>query len=319
MGKVMVLVEHRKGEIREITYEMLKKAQELDKEVEAVLIGEDLFELKQKVRPYCSKLITVKVEGLNEFNSEPYQQILSQLLTQRKPKILLIGHSSQGMDLAPSLGVALGCGVITDVVDFGFQNGEVWAIRQVYGGKLSAKVKASSETVILTVRSGSFDPQGLLVLEGEEEEVSFPLAPFPYKRFLGFLEAPKAEVDITQADVIVSVGRGIGGPENIPLAEELAKALGGVLACSRPVVDKGWLPKERQVGTSGKTVKPKVYIALGISGAFQHVAGMKGAQMIIAVNKDPKAPIFNVAHYGIVGDVLQVIPNLLNKLKERKK
>jgi electron transfer flavoprotein alpha subunit len=103
------------------------------------------------------------------------------------------------------------------------------------------------------------------------------------------------------------------------LAEELAKALGGVLACSRPVVDKGWLPKERQVGTSGKTVKPKVYIALGISGAFQHVAGMKGAQMIIAVNKDPKAPIFNVAHYGIVGDVLQVIPNLLNKLKERKK
>lgn len=322
MAGIMVLVEHRKGEVREITLEMLRKAQELSRalnqEVEGVLIGEVPEGLAEAVRAYCHRLLWVKVGGLGEFNSEPYQHVLSRLIKERKPKVVLMGHTAQGMDLAPALGTALDIPVLTDCYDLGLMDGVLWGHRQMYGGKVSAEVLAEAETAIVTVRSGSFDPQGLRELGGEVQEVTLEVPSFPHKEFLGFIEAPKAEVDITQAEVIVSVGRGIGGPENIPMAEELAKALGGVLACSRPVVDKGWLPKERQVGTSGKTVKPKVYIALGISGAFQHVAGMKQSGLIIAVNKDPKAPIFNVAHYGIVGDVLQVIPVLMAKLKERK-
>jgi len=154
---------------------------------------------------------------------------------------------------------------------------------------------------------------------GVMEEVPFASEEdYPYKRFLQYLEAAVGEVDITQADVIVSVGRGIGGPDNLSIAEEMASLIGGVVACSRPVADKNWLPKERQVGTSGKTVKPKLYVALGISGAFQHLAGMKNATTIMAVNKDAKAPIFNVAHYGIVDDLFKVVPGIVGKLRERK-
>ena len=172
---------------------------------------------------------------------------------------------------------------------------------------------------MITVRSGSFPSEGLREINGAIEEVPFPFEEdYPYKKFLQYLEAAVGEVDITQSDVIVSVGRGIGGPDNLSVAEELASLVGGVVACSRPVADKNWLPKERQVGTSGKTVKPKFYIALGISGAFQHIAGMKNAATIIAVNKDPKAPIFNVAHYGIVDDLFKVVPGIVEKLRERK-
>jgi len=323
MAGIMVLVEHRQGEIREISFEMLRKGQELSEllgeELEAVLIGEDPSRMAESVRPYCHRTLAVKVEGLGEFNSEPYQQVLAELIRGRSPRLVLIGHTAQGMELAPSLATELDLPLLTDCYDFGFREGTFWAHRQMYGGKLSAEIKAQGTPVLVTVRSGSFDPKGLKEGRGEMEEMTLEPKPFPYKKLLELVEAPRAEVDITQAEVLVSVGRGIGGPENIPLAEQLAKALGGVVSCSRPVVDKGWLPKERQVGTSGKTVKPKLYIALGISGAFQHIAGMKGAGLIIAVNKDPKAPIFNVAHYGIVGDVLQVVPVLLEKLGQRRK
>lgn len=323
MGPIMVLAEHRQGQLRDITFEILKKAQDLSEalghEVHAVLIGEGLLEMAERLRPFCHKIHFVPVEGVREFEGEVYQAVLARLIKDLTPSLVLIGHTAQGMDLAPALACAFNSPLISDCYDFGFREGRFWAFRQVYGGKLSAQVEAEGSPVIVTVRSGSFEAEELKALGGQVVSWEGSAGFFPYKRFLRFIEAPRAEVDISQAEVIVSVGRGIGGPENIPLAEELAKALGGVLACSRPVVDKGWLPKERQVGTSGKTVKPKVYIALGISGAFQHVAGMKQSGLIIAVNKDPKAPIFNVAHYGIVGDLLQVIPVLLSKLKERKK
>ena len=173
---------------------------------------------------------------------------------------------------------------------------------------------------MITVRSGAFPVLEKEPLPGEIVSVPSPLTDEGLaKRFLQYVEAVVGEVDITQADILVSVGRGIKDAENIPIVKELADALGGALACSRPVVDKKWLPKDRQVGTSGKTVKPKVYIAIGISGAFQHVAGMKNAGTIIAVNKDPKAPIFSVARYGIVADLFKIVPVLKDKIKELKK
>ena len=171
---------------------------------------------------------------------------------------------------------------------------------------------------LVTVRPGSFSSK---MAEGKFATV-IDLSPPVWdglrgRRFIGYIEPEAEDVDISDADILVSIGRGIGKPENIPLAEAFAEAIGATLSCSRPVADKGWLPKSRQVGTSGKTVRPKVYIALGISGAFQHQAGMKNSETIIAVNKDPKAPIFKVAHYGIVGDIFQVLPILTEKFKAK--
>jgi len=175
-----------------------------------------------------------------------------------------------------------------------------------------------AETYIVTVRQAAF-PAEETALNGEIVEMPSPLSEeIAEKRFIEYVLPPPGGVDITAAEVLVGIGRGIKDESNIPLVEELAKALGGVLACSRPIVDKGWLPNDRQVGTSGKTVKPKLYIALGISGAFQHVLGMKNSDLIIAVNKDPKAPIFNVADYGIVEDLFKVVPQLKDKILELK-
>jgi electron transfer flavoprotein alpha subunit len=196
-------------------------------------------------------------------------------------------------------------------------NDGIEAIRKMYSDKVSARIGfRGAKNCLITVRPGSFPAEIDAAYDGEVISVPSPLTTeIQARKFVEFLEAAAGEVDITRADILVSVGRGIGDAENIPLAEALAQALGATLSCSRPVVDKKWLPKERQVGTSGKTVKPKVYIALGISGAFQHVAGMKNSGTIIAVNKDPKAPIFNFAQYGIVDDLFKVLPALTEKAK----
>jgi electron transfer flavoprotein alpha subunit len=216
------------------------------------------------------------------------------------------------MDWAPTLAVRLGAPLVTDAVGLAWDRGSLSASRAVYGGKLQAKVRAAAApTVVATVRPGSFErAPSAGVNPGPVEEVALELPASLGKRFVRWVQDAAGDVDITQADVLVSVGRGIGDKENLDVAEALAKALGATVSCSRPVVDVHWLAKERQVGISGKTVKPKVYIALGISGAFQHVTAMKGATTIIAVNKDAKAPIFRVAHHGIVGDLFKVVPAL---------
>jgi electron transfer flavoprotein alpha subunit len=191
----------------------------------------------------------------------------------------------------------------------------------MYGGKVNAKATLrKSESYMVTVRQAAFQAQKPPVpLNGQIIEVPSPITEeITTKRFLEYVLPPPGGVDITAAEVLVGIGRGIKDQSNIPTIEELAKALGGVLACSRPIVDKGWLPSDRQVGTSGKTVKPKLYIALGISGAFQHVLGMKNSDLIIAVNKDPKAPIFSFSDYGVVEDLFKVVPVLKNKISELK-
>jgi electron transfer flavoprotein alpha subunit len=223
-----------------------------------------------------------------------------------------------GMDFAPSLAAHLKMPVATDCIGIDWKD-EVFSLtRQIYGGKVNAEVSFLKKgAYMVTVRSGAFPVLEKDPLLGEIVPLPSPLTDEGLaRRFIQYMEAAVGEVDITQADILVSVGRGIKEAENIPIVKELADALGGALACSRPVVDKKWLPKGCQVGTSGKTVKPKVYIAIGISGAFQHVAGMKGAGTVIAINKDPKAPIFNVAQYGIVADLFKIVPVLKGKVKE---
>jgi electron transfer flavoprotein alpha subunit len=321
MEGIFVLTEHRQGELRDITFEMLMKGKGLSEETNrpltAVLLGHNVVEMAQELKDRCHALILVEDSKLEHYNSETYHKVLRGLIEQEKPHLVLIGHTAFGMDLAPALAMEMDLPLATDCIDIVLEDSRTKAVRQVYGGKLNVEVHLSeAKTSMITVRPASFSVEDY-ALGGEIVNVDSPLAEETVsKRFLEYVEAAVGEVDITQADILVSAGRGIKDQENIPLVQELADVLGAALSCSRPVVDKKWLPKERQVGTSGKTVKPKVYVAVGISGAFQHIAGMKGAGTIIAINKDPKAPIFNVAHYGIVGDLFKIVPVLKEKVKE---
>jgi electron transfer flavoprotein alpha subunit len=324
MREIMVLMEHRQGELREISLEMLAKGQELAEkqqtELTAVLLGAGVDSLAGDIKRRCHHTLVLEDERLTHFNAEPYQDALAALIEERKPSLVLIGHTAFGMDLAPALATAGGIPLATDCYEIETKGDALVPYRQMYGGKMCVELHMKDAPCnMITVRSGSFPAEGLREINGAVEQVSFQFGKdYAYKKFFQYIEAAVGDVDITQADVIVSVGRGIGGPEHLPVAEELANLLGGVVACSRPVADKQWLPKERQVGTSGKTVKPKFYVALGISGAFQHIAGMQNAATIMAINKDAKAPIFNVADYGIVDDLFKAVPAIVAKLRERK-
>jgi electron transfer flavoprotein alpha subunit len=321
MGEILVLAEHRRGEIRDVTWEMLARgrqlAKALDAEINVALLGKGLGHFAEALARNSNKVFLIDDARLEIFNSENYQAALTPLLIERRPLLTLISHSSMGMDLAPSLAARLRMPLATDCIGIDLE-GTAWSVtRQLFGGKINAKVIFNRQAPSMaTIRSGAFQITEGDSLNGKIIPLPSPLSDGALaKRFLEYVEAVLGDIDITKADILVAVGRGIKGVEHIPMAKELADAVGGTLACSRPVVDKRWLPKSCQVGTSGKTVRPKVYIALGISGAFQHMAGMKGAATIIAVNKDPKAPIFNIAHYGIVGDLFKVVPVLKEKVE----
>ncbi len=324
MAEIFVLVEHRRGSIRDVTFEMLSKAGELAEkngsELVAVLLGHNVGKLADEVKGRANRVILVDDARLENFESGTYQAVLSYLIRERKPLLTLMGHTSFGMDVAPSLAVELNLPLVTDCIDLSFENNRLKVVRQIYGGKVNARVScAEAQSYLATVRSAVFPVVERAPLGGEVIPIDSPLkAAAERKKFVEYVEAAAGAVDITQADIIVSVGRGIKEDKNIPVVEDLAKAMGGVLACSRPIIDKKWLPKERQVGTSGKTVKPKLYLAVGISGAFQHVAGIKGGGLLVAVNKDAKAPIFGVADYGVVNDLFKVVPLLADKVRKRK-
>jgi electron transfer flavoprotein alpha subunit len=324
MTELFVLVEHRQGEIRDVTFEMLTKGRELSErtntDLTAVLLGHNVKDFAKKLGEYAKRILVVDDARLENFNSEAYQKVLAHLITQRKPTLTLIGHTAFGVDLAPSLATQLNLPLATDCIDLDFEGKRLAVVRQVYGGKVNVKARLrESESYVVTIRPATFEVQETKPLGGEIIEIKSPLVEdIKYKRFIEYVQPAVGEVDITSADVIVGVGRGIKDQENMPIIKELADTLGGVLGCSRPIVDKEWLPKDRQVGTSGKTVKPKLYIAVGISGAFQHVTGMKNSDLIIAINKDSKAPIFRVADYGVVDDLFKVVPVLKSKITEAR-
>ncbi len=322
--EILVLAEHRRGEIREVTFEMLTKGRELAKKTNSrlstIILGKNIKDKVEILARFADRVLMIDDDRFEFFNSDLYQHVLSNVIREMKPILTLIGHTSYGIDLAPSLAVSLNTPLITDCLDLDIQDGQLTAVRQMYGGKIYARFSAKkSESYIATIRQGVITPSEE-ALKGEIIELPPPSIIEPIKKkFIEYVLPEIGEVDITSADILVAIGRGIKDQSNIPLAEELAKTLGGVLACSRPIVDKGWLPPDRQVGSSGKTVKPKLYLALGISGAFQHIVGMKNSQLIIAVNKDPNAPIFNIAHYGVVEDLFKILPILTEKIKELKK
>jgi electron transfer flavoprotein alpha subunit len=325
MKEIIVVAEHRRGEMRDVTWEMLSKGRELAESTGAdlavALLGKGVNALADALKAKAKRVLLIEDDHLEAFNSETYKKALTQLMTERKPVLALIGHTAMGMDFAPQLAAHLKMPLASDCIGIEPKGETFSVIRTLYGGKVNAEVSFLKKgPAMITVRPGAFSVVEKDSLPGEVVSIPSPLTDAGLaRRFIQYVEAAVAEVDITQADILVSVGRGIKDAENIPLVKDLADSLGGVLSCSRPVVDKKWLPKGCQVGTSGKTVKPKVYIAVGISGAFQHVAGMKGAGTVIAINKDPKAPIFNVAQYGIVADLFKILPVIKDKIKEMKK
>jgi len=324
MKEIFVLAEHRQGELRDVTFEMLTKgrevSQKIDADLTAVLLGHNVKEFAKRLAEHAKRVLIVDDVRLKNFNAETYQRVLSHLISERKPLLTLIGHTAFGVDLAPSLATELDVPLATDCIDLDFEGERLVVVRQVYGGKVNVEaVLRGSAGYIATLRPATVEAQEAQGVGGEVVEVASPLSEeITYKRFVEYVQPPAGEVDITAADVLVAVGRGIKDADNMPIVEKLAEALGGVLACSRPIVDKGLLPSDRQVGTSGKTVKPKLYVAAGISGAFQHVSGMKNSDLIIAINKDAKAPIFRVADYGVVDDLFKVVPVLTGKILEEK-
>ena len=322
MSGIWVLAEHREGSLREITMEMLAKGKELALQqgvpLVCLLLGNQISEMAKDLQSQADQIWTLEGASLENFHSETYQAVLAELWSQGPPLAALIGHTAQGMELAPALSVALNIPLITDCLDVSISQESLRCVRQIYNGKIQSMVVAlSGPPFLVTCRPGSWAWPSPPASPGQLKVLGLSLPEEPdYKHFIRYLYQENEEVDITQADILVSIGRGIGDIENISLAQELADLLGGVVSCSRPVADWKWLPKGRQVGCSGKTVRPKIYLALGISGAFQHQIGMKGSETIIAVNKDPKAPIFQVADYGIIGDLFQVVPALIGKIKE---
>ncbi len=321
MGEIFILVEHRQGKIRDITYELLeaggKIASQQGISSTAVLLGHNVKNFAEDLATKVPKVLVIEDQNLEHFNSIPYQKTLSSLIVKYQPRLILIGHTAFGMDIAPSLSVEIGFPIVTDCIDLTFEENTLKAVRSIYGGKVNANVSLrEAKGHVATIRPGVFssktpgEKKGGIIIEPSPLQGAINA-----KKFIEYIEAPITGEDITQAEILVSVGQGIGGPEHIPMIEEVAKSLGGIISCSRPVVDRNWLPKDRQVGISGKTVKPKVYIAIGISGAFQHVTAMQGSETIIAINKDPRAPIFGVADYGIVDDFQNVIPILKEKAK----
>ncbi|UCC11037.1 MAG: electron transfer flavoprotein subunit alpha/FixB family protein [candidate division WOR-3 bacterium] len=324
MAEIFALVEHRQGAVRDITYELLtcgrKLATAQNTKLTALVFASPADKIVESIQERADRIIVMEHGVFENFNAEIYQLALRDILEKEKPHVTLIGHTAFGYDLCPALGAEMGIPFATDCLDIEFTGSRLRVTRSVYDGKLDAHVLLKEHTsYLVTLRSGCFTPEEVS-LATEVVKQESPVTEQPeYRKFVDYIEAAVGEVDITKADIIVSVGRGIKEQANLPVMEEFATAIGGVLSCSRPVVDAGWLPKDRQVGSSGKTVKPKLYIALGISGAFQHIVGMKGADTIIAVNKDPNAPIFNEADYGIVEDLFKVVPVLKEKILDAKK
>jgi electron transfer flavoprotein alpha subunit len=323
MGEILVLAEHRAGELRDITFEMLTLANRLGKEhglaVTVIFLGHESSDLTRKLTGACDTVLVMEDPELANYNADPYLIALEEVIKDRNPILTIIGHTSMGMDLVPALATRLSLPLVTDCAKVNLAEGRLEVMRQIYGGKIEAQLTMKpSDRYLISLRTGSVDAQAEQGKSGNLEALSAPSwAKARGRRFLNYLEAKLEDVDIGAADILVSIGRGIGKPENISLAQEFADSIGATLACSRPVADEQWLPKSRQVGTSGKTVRPKIYIALGISGAYQHQAGMKNSEVIIAVNTDPKAPIFNIAHYGIVADMLEVLPQLTEKFARK--
>jgi electron transfer flavoprotein alpha subunit len=317
MSDVLVVADHRRGELRDVSYELLTAGRELADAVggdlHATVVGGDVGRFADRLDCDGVDAVHTVAEG-EEFNHDVTTAAVTALFDALDPGAVVMPNSVNGLDYAPAVATRLSLPLVTDAVALDYDDG-LTVTREMYGSKVETAVDVTSEPVALTVRGGEWpaaDGVGGADVEAFDVDVDGSSIRSTVR---GFEEVGAGDVDISEAEFIVSVGRGIEEEENLELIEELAEALDATLSASRPIVDSGWLPKNRQVGQSGKVVTPTVYLAIGISGAVQHVAGMKGAETIIAINTDPDAPIFDIADYGVVGDLFAVVPELIERFE----
>ena len=324
---ILVVAEQQQGKLNRVSWETIAAGQAIASasgwQLQAAVIGAGVAAAAGELAgKKLGKVIALESAALAQYTPDGFVAALKQFIGEKKPHLVLMPHTYQVRDFAPQLAAALGRCLIPDCIGFRYENGKLVFTRQMFQGKFAADVSFAGEPpYFATFQNGAFRgdkaesgnaPAAVETVQAKVDSASIRTKPHEW-----FKEAKQA-VDLTQAEIIVSVGRGIKEQKNIELAKQLADAMGAELAASRPICDSGWLPMDRQIGSSGQTVAPKLYLALGISGAIQHIVGMKGARTIIAVNKDAEAPIFEIADYGIVGNLFDIVPPLIEEVKKVK-
>lgn len=319
---ILAIAEIREGELDSISFDLICKGRELADRTGAklllLLMGNELGTLVSGIKDAGPDTILVAGSpALEHYNPETYSRVILHIVKDVKPALIMLGYTYWGIELGPSLAVNLDQPIVSNCITLEYEEGIFRVTRPMFSGITHATVELRGpRPYIVSFQKGVLPRQSLSGKTAEVVEVPVELDNTSLRsKVINYIRTAVGDIDITKADVIVSIGRGITGKANIPMVKELAGALGGVIACSRPIADMGWLPREYHVGMSGKTVSPKVYIACGISGASQHVVGMRDSQCIIAINKDANAPIFDVAHYGIVGDLFEIIPAVTAEAK----
>jgi electron transfer flavoprotein alpha subunit len=314
---ILVLVEHSAGKIDSLSSQLLAIGQRLAAEMRvdlvAAAVGHRMENVVEGLQGHgTDRILVVDNPALPLASAEVQAHVFAEVARQIDPRLVLIGYSLVGMELTPAIANKLGMNALTNCVNIELRDGAVTVTRPLFDGTMHAHIVLDeTATAVVALQKGSVPATAPSAKKAVVQSIAIDVNSIPSRsRVLEITEESKGDVDLGKAEIIVAVGRGIGDQEKIHFTVELAEALGGTLACSRPVVDVGWLPRERQVGASGKSVAPKVYVACGISGAIQHLTGMRDSKRIIAINKDPNAPIFQVAHIGVVGDLFEIVPAL---------
>ena len=326
--KILLVTEQREGKFNKVSFETLAAAQQIVQHTKGSLtglvIGKGVAALADEVAaPQLDEVLLVEHDLLEKYTPDGFSLALRQVIESTKPDLVLLPHTYQVRDFAPKLAASMGKGMIGDCIGYRYENAKLIFVRQMFQGRTAADVVFAGDPPWIASFQASAFRADLVTKHASGKapvkSVTVDLKPEQIRtKPLELFREAKQAVDLTQAPILVSIGRGIKAPENIPMAEKLAKLLGGEICASRPICDEGWLPMERQIGSSGQTVAPKLYFALGISGAIQHVVGMKGSRTIAAINKDQNAPIFEVADYGIVGDLFEIVPAIIEELEKTK-
>jgi electron transfer flavoprotein alpha subunit len=326
--KILLITEQREGKWNKVSYETLTAAQQIVQQAQGtltgVVIGKGVAALADELAgSQLDEVLLVEHDLLEKYTPDGFSLALRQVIEDAKPDLVLLPHTYQVRDFAPKLAASVGRGMIGDSIAYRYENGKLIFVRQMFQGRTAADVVFTGNAPwVASFQAGAFRADlAAKHASGKApiKSVNVNLTPDQIRtKPLELFREAKQAVDLTQAPILISVGRGIKAPENIPLAEKLAKLMGGEICASRPICDEGWLPMDRQIGSSGQTVAPKLYFALGISGAIQHVVGMKGSRTIAAINKDQNAPIFEVADYGVVGDLFEIVPALIEELEKNK-
>ena len=323
MARIFAYIAHKGGAADDTAAELIAAAKRIDAAASPTALvlgsGADLDAVCATLRASYPEVWKIAHETFAYPNAELIRKAVVKVVP--AGSIVLVPHEHFGIDLAPGLSIKLNAAFVSDVLAIeGLEGSSLKVVRQEFGGQVSAHVRCDiSSGAVVTIRPGAFKPLESAALNGVVVDKSSEVGVLAAKRrYLETVIAEAGDVDITKYNVLVSIGRGIQEKDNVAIAQELADALGAAVSCSRPVVDAKWMEKSRQVGSSGKTVKPKVYLACGISGSFQHLAGIKGSPFLIAINKNPKAPIFQVADVGVVDDILEFLPELTNKVREMR-